>query len=1006
MKPETILRQAINFAGLGLIEYNRKLDSVLLNDNLLKWFGIDKSQNITLSQFAAYFINREEIEQTVCNAFNFNLKKFSLLLLPKNDKSNTYHGKCELKIEAGSFTSIINPSEIKDSKEIAFQFADEVPAIIWSTNSAGYCNYLNNQWEKFTGAKVQNSLGLAWLNCVHNDDREHVESKFLESIRDQLPYKVLLRIKNITGQYRWCIDHGTPRFSPDGSFQGLIGTVIDVHEESIANENSIYRQEELISMIESAPFPIGVYIGQELKIKVANKSMLQTWGKGENVFGKLYTDILPELGNQEIFQELRSVIETGKAVHRKNKMIYLIEKNEIITYYFNYSFTPLLDVSGNVYGVMNTAVDVTDFILATNKSQRNEKRFIKLLESSPAGIGVFVGSDFKIETLNSTFASLLGHDKNVIGKPFADVIDELNTDGAPFLEILEKVYKTGIPHETFGTKVKHLTDGMRTDNYYNFTYTPMFDENGEVYAILDIVVDVTENVLAQNKVLESEKSLRNTILRAPVAMCILLQQNFLVEIANNRMLELWQVDDSILGKPFFDYLPEAREQGFEKLLFEVINEGKSISAFERHFTRKINGEVHKVYVDFVYEPFRDSDNHITGVIVVAHDVTFQVLARQTIENAEERARLAIEAADLGVYELNLQTQELITSPRFDEIWNVENTESRLQIVNKIHPQDIETRRIAHEIALETGNLDYEARIIREEGSNSWFRAKGRVLADHAGKPKTLIGVVQDITEQKRFSDELTRLVSQRTTELQRSNEDLQQFAHVASHDLKEPVRKIKFYSNMLQDDCSQILPERALMHLEKIHNATDRMFSMIEGVLKYASVQGASKDIETIDLNAVFENVKVDLEVIINKKNVQIHLDKLPIIEGIAVLIHQLFYNILNNALKFSSLDKQPVITVSSEIVQTADVALAKIVIADNGIGLDPNYVSKIFNPFIRLNPKDKYEGTGLGLSLCKKIAEKHHGTISANGSYANGAQFTITLPLTQSGDLYVVASI
>ncbi len=1006
MKPETILRQAINFAGLGLIEYDRKVDSVLLNDNLLKWFGINHPHTITLAQFAAYFKNQEEIEQTICNAFNFNLNNFSLILLPNNDVSKVYLGRCELKIEADSFTSIINPSEIKDSKEIAFPYADEVPAIIWSTNSAGYCNYLNNQWEKFTGSKVTDSMGLAWLNCVHSDDRQHVESKFLESIKEQLPYKVLLRIKNITGQYRWCIDHGTPRFSADGSFQGLIGTVIDVHEESIANENSIYRQEELISMIESAPFPIGVYIGQELKIKVANKSMLQVWGKGENVFGKLYTDILPELENQEIFQELRSVIDTGKAVHRKNKLIYLVENKEIITYYFNYSFTPLLDVSGNVYGVMNTAVDVTDFILATNKSQRNEKRFIKLLESSPAGIGVFVGSDFKIETLNATFASILGHDKSVIGKPFADVIDKLNTDGMPFLEILDNVYKTGIPHETFGTNVKHLTNGNQTDNYYNFTYTPMFDENGEVYAILDIVVDVTENVVAQNKVLESEKSLRNTILRAPVAMCIFLQHNFIVEIANNRMLELWQADDSILGKPFFDYLPEAREQGFEKLMLEVINEGKTISAFERQFTRKLNGEIHNFYVDFVYEPFRDSDNHITGVIVVAHDVTMQVLARQTIENAEERARLAIEAADLGVYELNFETQELITSPRFDEIWNVDKTDSRLQIVNKIHTDDVETRRIAHEIALQTGNLDYEARIIREQGLHSWFRAKGRILADDAGKPKTLIGVVQDITEQKRFSDELTRLVSQRTTELRRSNEDLQQFAHVASHDLKEPVRKIKFYSNMLQDDCSDILPKKALIHLEKIHNATDRMFSMIEGVLKYSSVQGASNDIETIDLNAIFENVKVDLEVIIKEKNVQIHLDKLPIIEGISVLIHQLFYNIFNNALKFSSLDKQPVITVSSEIIQSNNVSMAKIVIADNGIGLDPNYVSKIFNPFIRLNPKDKYEGTGLGLSLCKKIAEKHHGTISADGSYTNGAQFTIMLPVKQTGDLYVAASI
>lgn len=789
------------------------------------------------------------------------------------------------------------------------------------------------------------------------------------------------------------------QFTSEKSFVAVVQPIViarDVHNQNCAINESKSREDELKSIVESAPFPIGVYIGRELRIKIANNAMIDAWGKGHDVIGKLYTDILPELENQQIFNELQNVLDSGIALHKKNTKVILVRAGVEEVYYFNYSFTPLFDANGQVYGVMNTAADVTNLILAQNRSQQNEMKFAKLLETAPAAIGVFAGKDFVIETHNRKFADVVGKGNDIIGKPLSQVMPELIDEGQPFLKILEDVYNTGIPFEAFGTLVKIVQQGVMTSNFYNFTYTPMFDENGAIYAILDIAVDVTENVHAQNKVLESEKSLRNTILKAPVAMCILKQPNFVVEIANDKMIDIWQVDPSVIGMPIFEYLPDARLQGFEELLLRVVNNGETITASERLFTRIINQEVHNLYIDFIYEPFRDSEDNITGVIVVAHDVTQQVLARRKIEEAEARARLAIEAGDLGVYELNFETDELISSKRFDKIWGVEKTENRSQLANKIHPDDLQNRLVAHNIALKTGNLDYEARLIKDDGTTAWFRAKGKVLLGDDGVATTLIGVVQDITEQKLFSEELTRLVRQRTTELERSNEDLQQFAHVASHDLKEPVRKIKFYSNMLQDQFSELLPPKALMHLDKIQNATDRMFSMIEGVLKYSSLQGASKDIETIDLNTTFAHVESDLEVIIKNKNVHINRDQLPVIEGVTVLIHQLFYNIINNALKFSTVDKQPIIDITSEIVEISNQDAVKITIADNGIGLDPEYIGKIFNPLIRLNPKDQYEGTGLGLSLCKKITEQHHGLIAADGAYGVGATFTITLPIKQ----------
>lgn len=998
---------AIDAAGLGRFEYNHQKKEIEINDRVRSWLNIEAFGSIHINHFLKSIKNSSELLNQLNNAFANDLQRISIDVASEFGVPQFLRINGQMSDDKITMIGIIQPrsTPIENTPETYFQLTNTVPAIVWTTDSNGYCTYLNQQWTEYTGMSVNTSEGFGWLNAIHPEDRKQAEADFLHCNSKHIPYKVNFRVKNVSGDYRWCIDHGVPQFSENGNFIGMVGTVVDIHEERLASEKSKYREEELNSIVESATFPIGVYIGTELRIKIANKSMIDAWGKGDDVIGKLYTELLPELENQEIFSELQQVVLTGIPIHHQNKKVELFINQELKTHYFNYSFTPLLNSDGTVSGVMNTAADVTDLNKAKSKSQQNEQRFTKLVETAPVAIGVFFGRELFIETYNKTFEQIVGKGSNISGKRLCDVMPELLSEGQPFLKILDDVFTTGIPFETFGTQVKIVQNGQMTYNYYNFTYTPMFDENGDVYAILDIAVDVTENVIAQNMVRESEKSLRNTILKAPVAMCILKQPNFIVEIANDRMIDLWHVSPEILNKPIFDYLPEGKEQGFDKLLLKVVDNGETIKAYETAFSQIRNGELQTIYVDFVYEPFRDNDEKITGVIIVAHDVTQQVLARRKIEEAEARARLAIDAADLGVYEVNYNDPlDIKYSPRFKEIWGLSEIKDRLQLIEKIHPDDRKKRELAHLNSYETGNLDYEARIKKDDGSQSWIRAKGKVLLDDAGNPLTLIGVIQDITEQKQFAEELTRLVFQRTLELQRSNEDLQQFAHVASHDLKEPVRKIKFYSNMLQDQFVDVLPSKAVSHLDKIHNATDRMFSMIDGVLKYSSIRGTAQDIEKIDLNEVFENVQSDLEVLIKQKSASVIVDDLPEIEGAAVLIHQLFYNIVNNALKFSTTEVKPIIKVQSEILKRYDVEMAKITISDNGIGLDPEYITKIFNPFIRLNPRDKYEGTGLGLSLCKKIVEQHYGFIEAAGEQGQGAVFNIILPLKQDGKLYVPA--
>jgi light-regulated signal transduction histidine kinase (bacteriophytochrome) len=219
---------------------------------------------------------------------------------------------------------------------------------------------------------------------------------------------------------------------------------------------------------------------------------------------------------------------------------------------------------------------------------------------------------------------------------------------------------------------------------------------------------------------------------------------------------------------------------------------------------------------------------------------------------------------------------------------------------------------------------------------------------------------------------------------------------VASHDLKEPLRKIKTFAGRLADDQATALSDTARTYLEKVHSATNRMSNMIEGVLNYSTFNAMEQEMGVVSLQEVMRSIESDLELLIQQKGAVITYNNLPDIEGASVLLHQVFYNLLNNALKFTREGVQPVIRISSTLTFEQEISYAVIDIQDNGIGFDQRHAEKIFDTFARLNTKDQYEGTGLGLSLCRKIVQRHGGSIEATGKKQEGALFSLRLPVTQ----------
>ncbi|MGZ5286011.1 MAG: ATP-binding protein [Flavisolibacter sp.] len=308
-------------------------------------------------------------------------------------------------------------------------------------------------------------------------------------------------------------------------------------------------------------------------------------------------------------------------------------------------------------------------------------------------------------------------------------------------------------------------------------------------------------------------------------------------------------------------------------------------------------------------------------------------------------------------------------------------------------------------AVRTGRpYEVEYRLLGKNQQYRWFLGRAVPVRNAEGIIIKWFGTCTDIHDRKERSELLESLVQQRTKELERSNDDLKQFAHVASHDLKEPMRKIRMFSSRLYDDYAPGLPVAAQDYLVRIQDAAGRMSAMIDGVLNYSVTTNVEEQFEDIDLNQVMSEIVQDLELSIQQKQARISFDSLPVIRGIRILIYQLFYNLIGNALKFSREDEQNHITILVKLIKGHQAngitdlhpnrEYFSITVKDRGIGFDPENEKKMFQLFSRLNARHRYEGTGLGLALCKKIVLRHNGNINAEGRENEGASFTVYLPV------------
>ncbi len=283
----------------------------------------------------------------------------------------------------------------------------------------------------------------------------------------------------------------------------------------------------------------------------------------------------------------------------------------------------------------------------------------------------------------------------------------------------------------------------------------LFNEAGEAYRVNGTLQDITEEIYAQNAYKASEENFRQLILQAPVGILLLKTEMFLIEMVNDTFLQLTGKQKSELkGRVLWDVFPEAREMGFEAILKRVLGSGKGYRGSEQPYTRTSGQTLERSYLSFVFEPLKDSNYSFNRIMVIAIDVTSMIEYQQKIKDAEERARLAIEASGSGTWDLDIQTNEMNTSERFDQLFGLHHKGTRAQYIEAIHPDDHRIRLEAHRRALLVGTIFYEVRVIWKDNSVHWLRIEGRLYRNADGRPVRMLGTVIDITQQRQAKEAL------------------------------------------------------------------------------------------------------------------------------------------------------------------------------------------------------------------------------------------------------------
>ena len=825
--------------------------------------------------------------------------------------------------------------------------------------------------------------------------------------------------------------YGTFSYSPVRDESGQIAGVLAVCQETTRHVTKAQEQQQQIVqsaarwkyVFEQVPVAVCIFQGPTFIIDLINEAQLEIVGRsGQNLLGKPVFEAIPEAAGQGIEALLTGVLTTGEPVHANERSVQLLRDGQPQTCYFNFVYQALRDDTDRIVGVVTVASEVTEQVLARQRVAQSEQLLNAMIQRTPVGFAVYSGTDNVVERANPAFAALLNRPtEEVLNRPLLEAAPELQGQG--FDELLKTVRETGEAFIGNELPAQLVRNGRLETAYFDFVYEPLPNPDGSIYQVMAVVNDVTTQLLARQKLEASETRLRSIIASAPAAMGLFVGRDLVVELPNQAFIDIVGKGPDVAGKPLREVMPEltTENQPFLQILDDVYTSGVLFQSFGSQVKILRDGVMTDNYYNITYSPLRNAAGDVFAILDIAIDVTEQITAQAELAEQKTHLQNAIAVADLGTYTIDLVGNTATYSDTVRQWFGLPSTHEPVAlIISRVHPDDLAQVQAvlgAAQQSEEHSSHDLVYRVINPaEVGEVCLRSFGKTRYQD-GMARTLVGVLQNVTSQvmarqkleasenqyRQLAEELDVRVKQRTQDLERSNLDLLQFASVASHDLKEPIRKVQTFGTLLRDRLADRLNAEEEDLFRRLVNSSARMQVLVSDVLRLSKLSDTTATAGPVDLNAVVQQIHDDLELAIRERGAELRVGTLPTVQAEPTQMHQLLLNLVSNALKFQD-GQTPLIRVEPVPLTGAVVAelglpdpnYAVVAVSDNGIGFDLKHKDRIFGMFQRLHGRSQFAGTGIGLTIVKKIVDNHRGYIDVQSQPGVGTTFRVALPTPQ----------
>ncbi len=518
----------------------------------------------------------------------------------------------------------------------------------------------------------------------------------------------------------------------------------------------------------------------------------------------------------------------------------------------------------------------------------------------------------------------------------------------------------------------------------------VWDAAGNPIRMAGSIRDITERKQTEEALREGEERFRRAFDDAAIGMALVDPDGRFLRVNQSLCAMLGYEEHELLATTFQATTHPDDLKNNLQYTRQMLAGERNTYQLEKRYLHK-NGD--SVWILLGVSLVRDASGAPLYFVSQIQDITIRKRMEKELRASQERFQAFMDNSpavafikdENGRYLYANKMFEQRFRDRFDwrdmadaELWSTE-------LVQQLRENDLK-------VLTNDGPAEFTEMIPEADGPHPWLSIKFPIQG--ASGQKLLAGIAIDMMKQKQLEEMLTK----QAQELARSNVDLQQFASVASHDLQEPLRKVQTFVDLFLTDYAQTLDPQGRDYLERIAQAAGRMRSLIKDLLMLSRVSTKGQPFVSVDLTQVVREVEVDLETRIQESGGRVEVGELPILEADPTQMHQLLQNLISNALKFHRKEEPPLVKVYRQHQPGAEPSLETrrccIVVEDNGIGFDEKYLERIFQPFQRLHGRQEYEGTGMGLAICRKIVERHEGQLTAKSAPGRGSTFVITLPL------------